>query len=154
MRGKVKGDHPGPFELSGRRCELADYFCECGPFCDVRGMQKDYFFSMIFNDERPDLASLLAGRITGYHWCCLFPSRRPWGTAVATIVDTLKEPITMENKYSQIISFLHELGVQQTDLVCLPKDHKQAGNSCGLQAATIVAWVVRGDGGDTGDNGP
>ena len=60
----------------------------------------------------------------------------------------------MEKKYSQNINFLHELVVQQIDLVCLPKDHKQTGNSCGLQAAAIVAWGVRGDGGDTEDNGP
>ena len=81
-------------------------------------MQKDYFFSMIFNDERPDLASLLAGQITGH----------------------------------QINNFLYELGVQQIDLVGLPKDHKQTGNSRGLQTAAIAARVVRGDGGDTGDN--
>jgi hypothetical protein len=88
MRDKFKGDNPGPFELTGRRCALTDYSCGCGPFCDARGMQKDYFFSMIFNDERLDLASPLTGRITGHHWCCLFLSRRPWGIAVATIVDT------------------------------------------------------------------
>ena len=42
MRDKFKGDNPGPFELTGRRCALTDYSCDCGPFCDVRGMQKGY----------------------------------------------------------------------------------------------------------------
>ena len=60
----------------------------------------------------------------------------------------------MEEKYSQIINFLHELGVQQTDLVSLPEGDRQKGNSCGLQAANILAQVVNGGGAGTGDNGP
>ena len=127
-----------------------DYSDYSGPFCG----HADYFFSMIFNDECPDFESLLAGRPTGYHWCAFFLSRRTWGTAVATIVDSLRGPTTMEEKYSQIINFLHELGVQQIDLVSLLEDDRQKGNSCGLQAANILAQVVNGGGAGPGDNGP
>ena len=126
----------------------------CEPTESERPFYKEYFFSAIFNDECPDLASLLANKATGYHWCAFFLGRTPWGTAVATIIDTLTDPGEMETKYNSMINGLYELGVPQVDLVGLPHGFTQTGNSCGLQAAAIVASVVQAATTDAGRVGP